>query len=108
MQICLLLCEVGWIVVGHAPRLEYPLSRYPSGLHVDLRLVQARCRQGGIEIDGELQANLLVFGVERTEVNYHCRLDTFEMVFGVLIQRRSYDLGSDETSRKMIVGVKYV
>jgi hypothetical protein len=75
---------------------------------VDLRLVQARCRQGGIEIDGELQANLLVFGVERNEVNYHYRLDTFEMVFGVLIQKRSNDLGSDETLRKMILGVKHV
>jgi len=106
MQTCLFPCEVVWTIAGYDPDLGFLSCRFRSGLHADVRVSRARYKQYGTVTDGELQADELVFGAEKTEAKHHCTPDTPVMVFWVLAQMRPSDLGSDETLRMMIVGVK--
>ena len=57
-----------WIIAGHAPGLGFLTYHFRSCLHADVHVSQVRYKQDGIEIDGELQADVPVFGAERTEV----------------------------------------
>ena len=65
-----------------------------------------RCKQDGIEIDGELQADGPVFEAESTEVWHHYKLDMFVAVFWVLAQMRPCGLGFDERVRMRTLRVK--